>query len=73
MINLFTFTRLIDGELYEGRMPAVSWQDAQQSLSDGVINGMLIESRCATCLGITDAPSVSSEVIEAEFEEVCGQ
>lgn len=70
MVNLYTFTRLIDGEIYEGRMPSTSWESAQESLSDGVINGMLVEARCASCNALVDAPSIKQEVIEAEFEEI---
>ncbi len=28
-MNQYTFTRLIDGELYSGRVPAESWESAQ--------------------------------------------
>ena len=62
-MNQYTFTRLIDGELYSGRVPAESWESAQSSLSDGVIDGMLVESRCSECLSVLD----DVDVIDAEF------
>ena len=62
-MNQYTFTRLIDGELYSGRGPGESGEAPQTSLSDGVIDGMLVESRCAECLSVLD----DVDVIDAEF------
>jgi hypothetical protein len=48
-MNIYTFTVLHDGKMFSGRIPAMSWDHAQEQLPHAVVDGMLVEEFCAKC------------------------
>ena len=42
MVKLYTYTRQIDDDFYSGRIPARSWEEAQELIPFAQINGELV-------------------------------
>lgn len=75
-VAIYTFTYEIEGKLYCGHIPALSWDDAQQQLGPKfMVDGQLIETQpvgqiCSICAGDMKIDETNPQPVESEWAEV---